>query len=99
MLVVPYGWDQPDNALRIERLGVGLHLPRSKYSVETATEAIRRLLDEPRFSATSAELASHIRREDAVGSACDAIGSLLVRNPRCVWPRGFEGTGGERMES
>jgi rhamnosyltransferase subunit B len=26
MLVVPYGWDQPDNAARIERLGTGLHL-------------------------------------------------------------------------
>jgi len=30
MLVTPYGWDQPDNAYRIERLGAGLHLPRNK---------------------------------------------------------------------
>lgn len=79
MLVVPYGWDQPDNACRIERLGAGLHLPRRRYTVETATAAVRRLLDDPRFSVISAELASHIEGENAVGSACDAIQSVLVR--------------------
>ncbi|HEY6304784.1 MAG TPA: nucleotide disphospho-sugar-binding domain-containing protein [Terriglobales bacterium] len=84
MLVVPYGWDQPDNAYRINRLGAGLHLPRNKYTVETATAAIKLLLDNPQFSATSAELASRMRDEDAIGSACDAIGSLLMRNTRPV---------------
>jgi len=81
MLVVPYGWDQPDNAYRIERLGSGLHLPRSKYTVETASAAIARLLEDPRFAARSAELASHIAREDAIGAACDAIESLLYLLP------------------
>jgi rhamnosyltransferase subunit B len=84
MLVVPYGWDQPDNAYRIERLGVGLHLPRSRYTVETATAAVRQLLDNPRFSAASAKLASHIRSENAIGTACDAIHSLLLRNSRAL---------------
>ena len=82
MLVVPYGWDQPDNAYRIERLGAGLHLPRNKYSVDAATAAIKLLLDDTQFSTTSAELASRMRDEDAIGSACDAIGSLLTRNSR-----------------
>jgi len=81
MLVVPYGWDQPDNAHRIERLGAGLHLPRRRYTVETATGAVRRLLDEPRFAARSAELASLIEGEDAAVSACDAI--LALKIPRC----------------
>jgi len=35
-LIVPFGWDQPDNAMRVERLGVGIHLPRSAYSVNSA---------------------------------------------------------------
>jgi rhamnosyltransferase subunit B len=82
MLVVPYGWDQPDNAYRIERLGAGIHLPRSRYTVETATAAVRRLLDNPRFSAISAELGSHIQAENAIGSACDAIDSLLLRTQK-----------------
>jgi rhamnosyltransferase subunit B len=84
MLVVPYGWDQPDNASRIERLGAGLHLPRSKYTVESAAAGIEQLLDNPRFSAVSAELASRIQGEDAIGSACDAIDALLQRVARPV---------------
>ena len=79
MLVVPYGWDQPDNAMRIERLSAGLHLPRKKYTVEAATRAIRQRLDEPRFSAACAEIGARMRDEDAVGSACDAISALLCR--------------------
>ncbi len=47
MLIVPYGWDQPDNAARIERLGSGLHVPRTDYSPKTATAALERLLGEP----------------------------------------------------
>jgi UDP:flavonoid glycosyltransferase YjiC (YdhE family) len=84
MMAVPYGWDQPDNAHRIERLGAGLHLPRNKYTVETATAVIKRLLDNPRYSATSAELGARIRGEDAIGLASDAISSLLIRNTRPV---------------
>ncbi len=84
MLVVPYGWDQPDNASRIERLGAGLHLPRNQYTVESATAAIELLLDNPRFSAVSAELSSRIKGENAIGSACDAIDSLLQRVARPV---------------
>jgi len=84
MLIVPHRWDQPDNACRIERLGAGLHLPRSRYTVETAAAAIGRLLDNPRFSAISAEMASRIQGENAIGSACDVIHSLLLRNARPV---------------
>jgi UDP:flavonoid glycosyltransferase YjiC (YdhE family) len=86
MLVVPYGWDQPDNAFRVERLGAGLHLPRNKYTVDSASAAIGLLLDNPRFSAVSAELASRIQGENAIESACDAIDSLLLRVPRPVGP-------------
>lgn len=80
MLVVPYGWDQPDNAYRIERLGVGLHVPRNRYTVETAAAAIQQLLDDPRFSVRSAELSSRISGEKAIGLACDAIESLLSKH-------------------
>jgi rhamnosyltransferase subunit B len=56
ILVVPYGWDQPDNAARVQRLGAGLHLPRREYSVKTAVRALRRLLDEPKFETRAAKL-------------------------------------------
>ena len=76
-LIVPYGWDQPDNAMRIQRLGSGLHLPRSAYTVDNAAAAIRRLLTEPQFAEKAAKIGQEIRAEDAASLACNAIERLL----------------------
>jgi UDP:flavonoid glycosyltransferase YjiC (YdhE family) len=73
MLIVPYGWDQPDNAVRVERLGAGLHIPRSEYSVETATAALKALLDTSRCSIRAAAVREQMAEEDGLASACDAI--------------------------
>lgn len=73
MLIVPYGWDQPDNALRVERLGAGLHLPRKKYSVQSAAAAIRELLDDSRYAQSASAVSELVRVEDAVRCACSAI--------------------------
>jgi len=78
-LIVPYGWDQPDNAVRVERLGAGVHLPRREYSADTATAALGRLLGESSFSERGARVGAQIRAEDGITSACDAIESLLTR--------------------
>jgi len=77
MLIVPYGWDQPDNAARIVRLGVGLNVARSQYSVDTAIEALKSILESPRISARAAEVGSQVAAEDGLGSACDAIESIV----------------------
>jgi UDP:flavonoid glycosyltransferase YjiC (YdhE family) len=76
-LIVPFGWDQPDNAVRVERLGAGIHLPRSAYSVDAATTALERLLTETRFSDRAAEVGEQVRAENGLGKACDAIERLL----------------------
>jgi UDP:flavonoid glycosyltransferase YjiC (YdhE family) len=77
MLVVPYGWDQPDNAARVARLGTGLHVPRKEYSVKTAVKALRRLLDEAKFETRAAEVANQMSKEDGLAIACNAIEALL----------------------
>jgi len=74
---VPYGWDQPDNAARVERLGVGLHVPRSKYSASTASAALQRLLGESRFAQRAAEAAARLQEEDGLTAACNAIEAVL----------------------
>lgn len=76
MLIVPYGWDQPDNAARVERLGVGLHLPRLEYSVEAATHRLRQLLQDSRFSRRASEVGANVAAERALPAACDAIESI-----------------------
>ncbi len=83
MVVVPFGWDQPDNAARVERLGVGLHVPREAYSSATAASAIHRVLTEPDFIARAAEIGERVRREDALTIACDAVERVLKRKD-CV---------------
>ena len=77
MLIVPYGWDQHDNAVRVQRLGAGLHVPRSKYSVETATAALKALLETSHFSIRAAAVGERIASEDGLASACDAIESVF----------------------
>jgi rhamnosyltransferase subunit B len=77
MLIVPYGWDQPDNGACVERLGMGLSLPRSKYSAQTAAAALLRLLNEPRFAERAGIVASQVREEDGLSLACDAIEAVV----------------------
>jgi UDP:flavonoid glycosyltransferase YjiC (YdhE family) len=77
MLVVPYGWDQPDNAVRVERLGVGLHVPRDCYSSQTGTDGLQRLLSESHFATQAAEIGAQLQEEDGLTSACDAIESVF----------------------
>jgi UDP:flavonoid glycosyltransferase YjiC (YdhE family) len=77
MLIVPYGWDQPDNAARIERLGVGLHIPRVSYSAITAASALERLVKDSRFALRATEAGAKVRAENGLLSACNAIEALF----------------------
>jgi rhamnosyltransferase subunit B len=72
-LIVPFGWDQPDNGARVERAGAGLCVARASYTEEKAAAALSRLLEETRF----AEIAEHLRgivsSENGIAEACDAM--------------------------
>ena len=84
-LIVPYGWDQPDNGARAERIGVATCLARAEYSAESAAEALRRLLGDGQFRVRAREIAVKVREENALQVACDAIESLL-RESRTQFP-------------
>jgi UDP:flavonoid glycosyltransferase YjiC (YdhE family) len=75
-LFVPFGWDQPDNAARVQRLGAGLTLARNEYSTESAAAALSQLLTDPAFAARSAQISTQIQTESALTQACDAIESV-----------------------
>jgi len=77
MLIVPYGWDQPDNALRVERLGTGLHVQRTEYSATNAVAALERLISDPTFAIRAAQVARQIKAEEGLAPACDAIEAVL----------------------
>jgi UDP:flavonoid glycosyltransferase YjiC (YdhE family) len=78
MLVVPFSHDQPDNALRVERLGAGLYLPRGQYRAERARAALERLLSDRRFETNATRLGEAVRAEDGLTQACDALEAALA---------------------
>jgi UDP:flavonoid glycosyltransferase YjiC (YdhE family) len=77
MLVMPCSWDQPDNAERVTRLGIGRGIPRHRYTPPRVAAELRQLLDDPAYSQRAAEIGERVRQEDGVQVACDALERLL----------------------
>ncbi len=80
-VVVPFANDQPDNAARVVRLGVGLTVSRRRYSARTITEALRMLLASPAIAAEAARVGCLIQAEDGAKTAADAIEAFLATKP------------------
>lgn len=79
MLFVPWGWDQPDNGVRVEHQGAALRIPKEQYTTERATAAIHRLRSEASFTLQSGAAAAHILSENGLTIATDRIECLLAR--------------------
>lgn len=77
MLVMPFAHDQPDNAARVTRLGVGRSLARSRYRAERVARELTVLLTTPRFASTAAAIAKRVRAETGPTTACDALEAQL----------------------
>lgn len=76
-LVVPYSHDQPDNALRLERLGTSRMIPRDRYTADRAAQVLEELLKRPSYAATAQAIARQIQAEQGTKTACDAIEKQL----------------------
>ncbi len=72
-LIVPFGWDQPDNGARVERAGAGLCVAKASYTGEKAAAALTRLTRETAFAERAAHLREIVHSENGVAAACDAI--------------------------
>jgi UDP:flavonoid glycosyltransferase YjiC (YdhE family) len=77
MLVVPFAHDQPDNAVRVTRLGIARWVPRSRYNAARAASELRRLLEDPTYARRAAQVGRQVQEEDGVSAACDALESCL----------------------
>jgi len=78
-LVVPHGFDQPDNAARIVRLGVGDVLAASRYRADVAAVKLRRLLMDEGVATRAQRAAAVIRVEDGARVAADVIEQAIAR--------------------
>jgi rhamnosyltransferase subunit B len=76
-LIVPFSHDQPDNAARMERLGVGLSLPRKNFDGNALRKKLQRLLAEPGFGEKSERVGQGLREEnDGIVRAADCLESV-----------------------
>ena len=78
MLVVPFAFDQPDNASRVERLGVARILYPKRYRAPRVREHLKALLEDPAYAVRAREVSSRVRSEDGVQKACAAIEERLA---------------------
>jgi rhamnosyltransferase subunit B len=78
MLVMPYAFDQPDNAARLQRLGVARTIQRNRYNPISAAAELERLLKDVQYAKQAAEAGRRVAREDAAGAACDAVEECLA---------------------
>jgi rhamnosyltransferase subunit B len=77
MIVVPWSHDQPDNGMRVARLGAGRVLARSQYRAKRVEAELSALLAGREYSDSAAAIAARMATEDGVAAACDGLEAAL----------------------
>ena len=72
-LVMPMGFDQPDNAARLARLGVGSAVPPKRFTGASVARELDTLLGSNAVAGRSAEIARRFEGVDPVSRTCDLI--------------------------
>jgi len=75
-LVMPYAFDQPDNAARMVRLGVALATGRKGYRAAAVTRQLQ-ALSARSFRQRAREVGNRISAEQGVALACEAVERAL----------------------
>lgn len=78
-LVMPLSHDQPDNAMRLDRLGVSDSLPPKRYRAAAVAKKLRRLLESPEVAAACKAVARKFEGARSRETACDLIEGLANR--------------------
>jgi UDP:flavonoid glycosyltransferase YjiC (YdhE family) len=73
MLVVPWSHDQPDNANRLQRLGVARTIARRRYRAKRVARELELLLSDDSYSRRAAEVGAGVAAENGTQAACDQI--------------------------
>jgi rhamnosyltransferase subunit B len=82
MLVVPFAYDQPDNAARLVRMGVARMIGRKRYNAARAARELNVLLRDEGCRRGCELAAEQVRSEDGLGTACDALEASMKGRDR-----------------
>jgi rhamnosyltransferase subunit B len=83
-LITPFAGDQPDNAMRMCRLGVARQLAPGAYSPRRAAAGLADLTGDRALGVRAAEIGRSIAAERGAEAAADLIEGLLVRRTRVM---------------
>jgi len=72
-LIIPLAHDQPDNATRVKRLGVGDFMPVKRYKVERARQRLAHLMASAEVSANCRRYARELEQRTALERTCDLV--------------------------
>jgi len=75
-LTMPMGFDQPDNATRLFRLGVARWVRPSRFAGQTVAAALEGLLDDPHVAAACAHWSNQVKANPAIDRTCDLLEEL-----------------------
>ena len=78
MIVIPQGFDQPGNAVRVAWHGLGEHLPERAATVERLRGAVARLVGDEACRARVGALGARFRRAQADGSGLDFLEQAIA---------------------
>ena len=81
MIVVPFAHDQPDNAARVERLGVARTIYPQQYTASRVKRTLTSLLADEAAKTAASAIGAKVRAERGGDNAVDAL-DALGKNPR-----------------
>jgi UDP:flavonoid glycosyltransferase YjiC (YdhE family) len=76
-LIVPFAFDQVDNADHARRLGTSRTLYHRRYSAARAAKELSVLLGQPAYAQKAKDVSDRIKQENGAATAVDFIEQLL----------------------
>jgi UDP:flavonoid glycosyltransferase YjiC (YdhE family) len=86
-IIQPMSHDQPDNAERVTRLGVGAELPVKKFRGPRVAETLRTLIESPDVAAKCKVVAERFVNARPIEQTCDLIEGLAVADRPGIAPQ------------
>ena len=83
-VIMPMGFDQCDNAARVERLGVGRSLPPKRFHGPALADRMHGLLTDPAVAGRCRAIAARLANADGLERACDEIEAAWTARARGV---------------
>jgi len=80
-LIMPMSHDQPDNAARVQRLGVGCGLTPRRFTPRAVARELQRLLTDPRVAANCRALASKMDISNPFAEIARIVEAPRVEDP------------------